>query len=108
MIGQKERRPTAERLVIGSVQSGLEADATDEYSTGLACGTTASGGSCGLNESALGSEVGIVGLLGAAVHRHDLALRGGHAGHGARVGRFTVGAAPTACIKVVRKPVAGR
>ena len=98
MIGQKERRPTAERLVIGSVQSGLEADATDENSTGLACGTTASGGLCGLNESALGSEVGIVGLLGTTVHRHDLALRGGHPGHGASVGRVAVGATPTACI----------
>ena len=108
MIGQKERRPTAERLVIGSVQSGLEADATDEPSTGLACGITASGGSCGLNKRALGSEVGIGGLRGAAVHRHDLALRGGHAGHGARVGHVAGGAAPTACIKVVRKPVAGR
>ena len=108
MIGQKERRPTAERLVIGSVQSGLESDATDEHSTGLACGTTASGGSCGLNESALGSEVGIVRLLGSSVHRHDLSLRGGHAGHSTRVGRVAVGATPTACIKVVRKPVAGR
>ena len=74
----------------------LKPRAADEVQAGSAFGHTAGGGLRGLGERATFPEVGVVGLLGTAIHHNDLALGCLQAGHGALVGLVALGAEPFA------------
>ena len=98
----KKRRPSSGASCDSFRQSGLEASSADNIHAGPSRGHAASGGSTGLGVGSLALEVGIGRLLGATVHRHDLALRGSQAGHGAAVSgsRVAVRALPHTIILV--------